>query len=107
MIDLYQANKEDQALVYEAVGLEPGMHELKVRVTGEKNAAASDCCIVADKIEVFRGETVCSHVDSMRGVCYYIWQIKLSFYSKKESIGIIAIKNLLELAKNKESLSIN
>ena len=61
MVDLYQANKEDQALVYEAVGLEPGMHELKVRVTGEKNAAASDCCIVADKIEVFRGETVCSH----------------------------------------------
>lgn len=61
MVDLYQANKEDQKLVYESEILKPGVHELKVRVTGNKNAASSDCCVVADKIEVYNNETACSH----------------------------------------------
>lgn len=51
-IDLYQASKEDQALVYQVEGLEPGQHTLRVRVTGKKNSAATDWVIVADKIEV-------------------------------------------------------
>ena len=51
-IDLYQASKEDQALAYQAAGLQPGQHTLKVRVTGKKNSAATDCVVVADKIEV-------------------------------------------------------
>ncbi len=37
LVDLYQANKADQQLAYEAGGLTPGSHTLKVRVTGEKN----------------------------------------------------------------------
>lgn len=61
LIDLYQANKADQQLVYEINGLTPGSHTLKVRVTGDKNQAASDCCVVADKIEVSNGEENCSH----------------------------------------------
>ena len=61
LVDLYQANKADQQLAYEAGGLTPGSHTLKVRVTGEKNTVASDCCVVADKIEVFDGEETCSH----------------------------------------------
>lgn len=61
MVDLYQANSVYQQLVYEASGLTPGSHTLKVRVTGNKNAAASDCCVVADKIEVSNGEESCSH----------------------------------------------
>ncbi|MCI9447562.1 MAG: leucine-rich repeat protein [Lachnospiraceae bacterium] len=60
-VDLYQANKADQQLAYEASGLTPGSHTLKVRVTGEKNAASSDCCVVADKIEVSAGDENCSH----------------------------------------------
>lgn len=60
-VDLYQANKADQQLAYEVSGLTPGSHTLKVRVTGEKNAASSDCCVVADKIEVSNGEETCSH----------------------------------------------
>lgn len=61
LVDLYQANKADQQLVYEASGLTPGVHTLKVRVTGDKNQAASDCCVVADKIEVSNGEEDCTH----------------------------------------------
>lgn len=61
LVDLYQANKADQQLAYEASGLTSGSHTLKVRVTGEKNAAASDCCVVADKIEVSDGEENCGH----------------------------------------------
>lgn len=61
MVDLYQADKEDQKLVYESAVLKPGLHTLKVRVTGNKNEAASDCCVVADKIEVYNNETVCGH----------------------------------------------
>ncbi len=52
-VDLYQSSKQDQALVYEAKSLQPGTHTLKVRVTGKKNSAATDCVIVADKIEVW------------------------------------------------------
>ena len=61
LVDMYQADKADQQLVYEASGLTPGSHTLKVRVTGNKNAAASDCCVVADKITVSSGEENCSH----------------------------------------------
>lgn len=61
LVDLYQANKADQQLVYEINDLTPGFHTLKVRVTGDKNPAASDCCVVADKIEVSNGEEDCSH----------------------------------------------
>lgn len=62
MVDLYQAAKADQQMVYEVNGLPSGSHTLKVRVTGNKNTAASDCCIVADKIEVSsHEEDICSH----------------------------------------------
>lgn len=61
MVDLYQASKADQQLAYEVSGLASGSHTLKVRVTGNKNASASDCCVVADKIEISNGEETCSH----------------------------------------------
>ncbi len=63
-VDLYQPNKADQVLVYESGTLQPGTHTLKVRVTGKKNSAASDCVIVADKIEVQEKEGTDDHTNT-------------------------------------------
>lgn len=61
VVDLYSESSLYQQCVYEADGLAYGTHTLKVLVTGEKNAASSDCCVVADKIEVFTEAEACRH----------------------------------------------
>lgn len=54
-ISMYQARKEDQALIYKSQDLEPGTHTLKVRVTGKKGEGGH-AVVVADRIEAY-----CSH----------------------------------------------
>ncbi len=55
-INMYQANKQDQVLIYQSLDLQPGLHTLKVRVTGENGAGPGTNVVVADRIEVY-----CNH----------------------------------------------
>ena len=55
-INLYQAEKENQVLIYESGDLQPGEHTLKVRVTGKAGIEGGTGVVVADKIEVY-----CNH----------------------------------------------
>ena len=54
-VNLYNASKVDQVLIYKTKDLQPGLHTLKVRVTG-KNGGGNSCVVVADRIEVY-----CNH----------------------------------------------
>lgn len=49
---MYQANKQDQVLIYQSHDLQPGEHTLRVRVTGENGAGPGTNVVVADRIEV-------------------------------------------------------
>ena len=60
-VDLYSKDRLYDQLVYEGNNLSDGSHTLSVRVTGKKNAASSDTVVVADKIQVSRGEETCGH----------------------------------------------
>ena len=51
-INMYQANKQDQVLIYQSHDLQPGEHTLRVRVTGENGAGPGTNVVVADRIEV-------------------------------------------------------
>lgn len=51
-LDLYARTREDQALLYASPALPPGDHVLSVRVTGEKNAAARNVVVPADRADI-------------------------------------------------------
>jgi O-glycosyl hydrolase len=48
-VDLYSADRSDNALMYKSQLLSEGTHTVKVRVTGEKNNASSSTNVVADR----------------------------------------------------------
>lgn len=52
LVDLYQAQRAEQLLLFESGNLEYGEHTLTIRATGEKNAAAADAFVVADRIVI-------------------------------------------------------
>lgn len=51
-IDLYSPTTQEQSFVYASPELGTGVHVLKVRVTGERNASASDARVTADRVDV-------------------------------------------------------
>jgi hypothetical protein len=51
-VDFYNANRTEQQLLYTSPVLTSGTHTIKVRVTGNKNAASSDTVVTADRIDV-------------------------------------------------------
>ena len=52
MVDLYQAQRQDQLVLFEVQDLEYGEHTLTVRVTGDRNPAAADSFVVADQVVI-------------------------------------------------------
>jgi len=56
-VDLYAATRANQVLVYTSPMLTQATHTLKVRVTGTKNASASDYYLVADKLDITTATT--------------------------------------------------
>jgi len=52
LIDCYTPERQDQALIYTSPVLPEGEHVLKVRVTGDKNAASSHPVIAADRADI-------------------------------------------------------
>ncbi|NLY43091.1 MAG: PKD domain-containing protein, partial [Clostridiaceae bacterium] len=51
-VDLYNASSQYQVTVYEKTGLSNGIHNLTIRVTGNRNAASSGAYVYIDAIEV-------------------------------------------------------
>ncbi|NLY42566.1 MAG: hypothetical protein GX066_01030, partial [Clostridiaceae bacterium] len=51
-VDLYNASSQYQVTVYEMTGLSNGIHNLIIRVTGNRNAASSGTYVYIDAIEV-------------------------------------------------------
>jgi hypothetical protein len=51
-IDLYAANEEIQAMIFEATGLASGTHTIIIEVTGQMNPAAVDRFVVIDAFDV-------------------------------------------------------
>lgn len=49
-IDAYAATRQDNALLYASPALPVGVHTLKVRVTGQKNAASAGTRVAVDRI---------------------------------------------------------
>lgn len=56
-IDLYSASRQDGIVVFDSGTLASGAHTLKARVTGTKNAGASDCYITADRVDIISGSS--------------------------------------------------
>lgn len=56
LIDCYAAEREDDVLLFDSGSLKAGLHTLTVRVTGDKNSAASDCYINADRVVIEENE---------------------------------------------------
>ena len=52
LYDHYNATRQNQVLVYTSPVLSDGPHILKVRITGTKNANATDTYVLADRIDV-------------------------------------------------------
>lgn len=55
-VDLYASGKQFQQKVFERTGLAEGEHTVTVRVTGRKNASASDAHVVLDAFETIAGD---------------------------------------------------
>lgn len=55
MVDLYSASRQDFALVYGSAVLSHGNHTIKMRVTGNKNSAATGTYVIIDYIKVYAG----------------------------------------------------
>ncbi|MFJ5088432.1 glycoside hydrolase family 2 TIM barrel-domain containing protein [Streptomyces sp. NPDC088674] len=55
-VDLYASGKQFQQRVFERTGLAEGEHTVTVRVTGRKNASASDTHVVLDAFEALGGD---------------------------------------------------
>ncbi|HEX8226606.1 MAG TPA: dockerin type I domain-containing protein [Candidatus Saccharimonadales bacterium] len=55
LVDLYAATRADQQLVYTSPTLTSGSHTITARVTGTKNAAATDTVVNADRIDIVAG----------------------------------------------------
>jgi len=53
VVDLYSPTRQDQALLYASPRLPVGDHVVKVRVTGEKNAEASQPVVPADRADIY------------------------------------------------------
>ncbi len=51
-VDCYNSFKEHQILVYTSPALSSGSHTLKVRITGTKNASATDFYTVGDRVDI-------------------------------------------------------
>jgi mannan endo-1,4-beta-mannosidase len=51
-VDLYAATRSDQVAFYTSPTLTNGTHTVKIRVTGTKNASATDSVVSLDKIDV-------------------------------------------------------
>lgn len=53
-VDMYSASKTGQVLLYTSQVLSPGVHTIKVRVTGTKNASSTGYSIMADRLDIFQ-----------------------------------------------------
>jgi hypothetical protein len=51
-VDHYNATRQNQVLVYTSPVLTDGAHTLKMRITGTKNASATDFYVLADRVDV-------------------------------------------------------
>jgi hypothetical protein len=51
-VDLYATSRTDSELIYATPSLLPGPHSLKVRVSGLKNANATNVIVQADRVDV-------------------------------------------------------
>jgi len=57
MVDLYSATPQDQQVLFETNDLDWGVHDLTVRVTGEKNPASTGSWVTLDGSDVlYRGD---------------------------------------------------
>lgn len=56
-VDLYASDKQFQQRVFERSGLAEGEHTVSVRVTGRRNAAASDALVVLDAFEALTSDS--------------------------------------------------
>ncbi|WP_276373408.1 Ig-like domain-containing protein [Chryseolinea sp. H1M3-3] len=56
-VDLYSATRQNFVLVYGSAVLPQGTHTIKMRVTGNKNAAANGAYTILDYIKVYSGST--------------------------------------------------
>ena len=52
LVDLYSANRQEQALFYTSPVLAKGTHTLQIRVTGSKNAQSSGAVVAIDRLDV-------------------------------------------------------
>ncbi|MFD5087411.1 glycoside hydrolase family 2 TIM barrel-domain containing protein [Kitasatospora sp. NPDC058406] len=55
-VDLYAGSKQFQQSVFERTGLTEGEHTVSVRVTGQKNASATDTFVCLDAFEVLTAD---------------------------------------------------
>jgi len=53
LVDFYASTRTDKALVWSSPSLAGGIHLLKVRVTGLKNASSSGTSIPADRVDIW------------------------------------------------------
>jgi autotransporter-associated beta strand protein len=53
LVDCYAASRADKILLWSASGLPYGVHNLKVRVTGTRNASSSGNTVVADRVDAW------------------------------------------------------
>jgi hypothetical protein len=51
-VDLYATSRTDNELIYATPSLLSGPHSLKVRVSGLKNASATNVIVQADRVDV-------------------------------------------------------
>lgn len=57
VIDCYQPSRQDQVVLYDSGTLNAGQHTLKVRVTGTRNANATNGWINADEVIIYNNPT--------------------------------------------------
>jgi hypothetical protein len=53
LTDLYGAGQSSNANIYQSPTLSLGYHTIRVRVTGQKNAAATGSAVAIDKLVVY------------------------------------------------------
>jgi len=66
LVDLYSATQRGNVVVYTRTGLSNGTHTLKVRVSGQKDAASSNIVAAIDRVDITTGATVVSSDLSLR-----------------------------------------
>lgn len=65
-VDSYAPSRSVHTILYQASGLEDGVHTLKATATAKKSAPASNSCIQVDYAKVFTEYTCTCAIDSLR-----------------------------------------